>query len=188
MRTCGARHHSSSTAGCVSTHTTARAPVHGGAHVHPYPSLRGGACVDGAAHSTPVIAPVHISRSRPQQAVAAFIVRSWHSLQSPARCAIYPPRRAARARKKICWLTCALLMARPPTRRRWGFQPTRSLIACSNRTRERPSPGIRARADAALIFAALKCTRSPQAAGMFHLGDFYTRIGLLGWVPTQPDT
>lgn len=184
MRTCGARHHSS-TAGCVSTHTTARAPRtrrRACTSVFTRGRLRGRCGASDTGHS----AGAHQS----QQAAASCgsVYRPIAAQPSTARCAIYPPRRAARARKKICWLTCALLMARPPTRRRWGFQPTRSLIACSNRTRERPSPGIRARADATLIFAALKCTRSPQAAGMFHLGDFYTRIGLLGWVPTQPDT
>lgn len=60
--------------------------------------LRGGACVDGATHPTPGIAPVHISRSRPQRAVAAFIVRSQHSLRPRDARSI---RRAARARKNL---------------------------------------------------------------------------------------
>lgn len=118
--------------------------------------------------------------------VAAGRSELWQRLSSDRGTAFNRPRdarsirRAARAREKNC---CS--WPDPPPGEGGGSQPTRSLIACSNRTRERPSPGIRARADATLIFAALKCTRSPQAAGMFHLGDFYTRIGLLGWVPTQ---
>ncbi len=105
--------------------------------------------------------------------VAAGRSELWQRLSSDRGTAFNRPRdarsirRAARAREKNC---CS--WPDPPPGEGGGSQPTRSLIACSNRTRERPSPGIRARADATLIFAALKCTRSPQAAGMFHLGDF----------------
>lgn len=87
---------------CVSTHDCqslrTRRRLADAAHAHPSPFTYEGALA-WTTHPTPGIAPVHISRSRPQRrAVAAFIVRSQHSLRPRDARSI---RRAARTRKNL---------------------------------------------------------------------------------------